>query len=208
MIDLKDIKLLIFDFDGTIANTSDLHRIAFEKVLLPFDLSFNYKDIAGKSTYDALIQIFKKHCHAITEAEIKLLQNEKQTYVRELIEEYLEPLDGVDEFLEWALSRFQLAIATSGSKKTILTAIKKLRYEHFFNPILCTEDVDKSKPNPDIFLAALNITKTKKQNALIFEDSLVGFKAAQSAGIKYIDVTNGFFVKFCEKYVVETIKNF
>ena len=58
---IKNAKFIIFDFDGTIADTSPLHEAAFQKIFEPFQISINYCEIAGKSTKEALDYISKEN---------------------------------------------------------------------------------------------------------------------------------------------------
>ena len=57
---IENAKFLIFDFDGTIADTSSIHEKAFKKVFGPFFIKINYQEISGKSTKDAIDHILKK----------------------------------------------------------------------------------------------------------------------------------------------------
>ena len=113
---LEDKQLLIFDFDGTVANTTPMHAAAFKKVLSPLGIDVHYPCIAGMKTADALIYCASSHGLELTEDQIKELQIAKQSVVRELISIALEPLKDIDWFLDWATQKYHLAMATSGSR--------------------------------------------------------------------------------------------
>lgn len=183
-------KLLIFDFDGTIAETSHLHAQAFAETLAPFGISFCYQHIAGMRTSEALLSCFDQAgLEQPTSGELELLVTEKQNRVRELIGTSLEPLDGMDAFLHWAKTRFKMALVTSGSRVTVSLALDKLGYNTFFQTQIFAEDVKSGKPDPEGFLLALNESNCKPEHALIFEDSIAGFKAAAKANIEYVNVS-------------------
>lgn len=179
--------LLIFDFDGTVADTSALHAAAFEEVLAPLGVRLDYATIAGLKTRDAMTQCLAPAGIRPDAATLDKLVRDKQHLVRELISRRLEPIEGVDEFLQWAKKRFVLSMATSGSRGTVSLALEKLGYTGCFSPLVCAEDVERSKPSPDAFLRVLEITSTSSASALVFEDSDAGFAAARAAGLDCID---------------------
>lgn len=189
---IKNAKFLIFDFDGTIADTSLIHEKAFKKVFEPFFININYQEISGKSTKDAVDYILKKNNLKIMPAKIESLIRRKQTIVREEIISCsdFKPLPNVKEFIENVYGNYQLAIASSGSRKTIELALKKLNLINYFNLILCSEDVIKSKPSPEIFLKVINLAKYSKEDSLIFEDSQNGIEASIAAKIPFININN------------------
>jgi HAD superfamily hydrolase (TIGR01509 family) len=181
-------RLLIFDFDGTLADTSSLHAQAFSETLAPFGIIVDYSKLAGRKSVDAFLFCFADL--ELTTPDTQALTNlvlEKQRRVRTLINEALEPLPGVDEFLLWAKKKYSIALVTSGSRGTVELALKKLGWMGWFDPILFAEDVAQAKPNPEGFLRVLKITGIAVEDALVFEDSEVGFKAAKAAGINFID---------------------
>jgi len=184
-------QLLIFDFDGTVADSSPLHARAFHKVLRPYGVTVNYPSIAGLRTLDALRCLLGEVALNLSAAELNLLVTSKQQTVRAMIASELVPLAGVDVFLRWARSRFMLAMASSGSRETVELGLERLGYGGWFTPLLCSEDVRLPKPNPEIFLCVLEHAKVPAADAIIFEDSEAGLAAAQSAGIDSYDIRIG-----------------
>jgi HAD superfamily hydrolase (TIGR01509 family) len=190
---LEGKKLLIFDFDGTVADTTPLHAEAFAEVLAPLGISVDYSSIAGLKTLDAMHKLLDKAGVKLSEFDVHALVVAKQAFVRGLISEKLEPIPGVDEFLRWAKPKFHLSMVTSGSSGTVQLALEKLGYLNWFEPLVCAEDVCNAKPDPEGFLSALSLTAIPAEQALIFEDSEAGFLAARNAEIEFIEVTNYYF---------------
>ena len=184
---LSGKNLLIFDFDGTIADTSPLHAAAFEQVLVPLGVGVDYAKIAGLNTRDAMTQCLAHGGISLNSAALDKLVQNKQYIVRNLISRQLKPVEGVDKFLQWARERFTLSMATSGSRGTVSLALQKLGYEGWFSPLVCAEDVERSKPSPEAFFRVLEITRVSSSFALVFEDSDAGFTAARAAGLDCID---------------------
>jgi HAD superfamily hydrolase (TIGR01509 family) len=187
---INNAKFLIFDFDGTIADTSPIHEKAFKNVFESFCVNINYKEISGKSTKEAISYLIKINNLQIKDEEVEKLIKYKQTLVRKEIvsSPNFKTLPYVREFIENVYGNYQLAIASSGSRETISLALKKLNLKQYFNFIICSEDVEKSKPSPDIFLKTINLAKYKREDSLIFEDSQNGLKASMAARIPFIDV--------------------
>ena len=187
---LENKKLLIFDFDGTIANTSALHAQAFSDILNPLGIPVDYQAIAGLRTTEAILRCFQAcTMDSPDPSDLQVLVSLKQKRVRDLISIFLEPLPNIDAFISWASSRYILALVTSGSKNTVSLAMNKLGYSRLFRMEVYAEDVAEGKPSPEGFLRVLQVHRILREDAIVFEDSEVGFKAARSAGIQFIDVT-------------------
>ena len=152
---LQGKKLLVFDFDGTVADTSPLHEAAFAEVLAPLGIAVDYSSIAGLKTLDAIRQCLNGAGRILDEAALARLVSAKQHSVRQMICEALQPLPGVDAFLRWAQRHYKLAMVTSGSRGTVSLALKKLGYTEWFDPLICADEVQHAKPDPEGFLSDL-----------------------------------------------------
>ncbi len=181
-------RLLIFDFDGTLADTTPLHAAAFSAVLGPFGVPVDYARIAGMRTHEALLMCTRAAGIELREGLLAELVMAKQAHVRERIATELRPLPGVDAFLRAVRGRLPLAIATSGSRTTVELSLTALGYAGWFDLVLCAEDVHHAKPDPEIFASILARTGCAPEDALVFEDAEAGFAAARAAGLAYVDV--------------------
>lgn len=185
---LQGRPLLIFDFDGTIADSSPLHEQAFREVLEPLGLSVDYAQLAGRATLDAV-----RHCFALNRretgdlAQLAELARRKQERGRELIATKLTAFPAAAALLDWVRPRHQLALVTSGSRATIDLALARLGLADWFDPLLTADDLDRAKPDPQGFLAAVHMAGATPDQALVFEDSDAGFEAARRAGIEVVD---------------------
>lgn len=184
---LRAARLLIFDFDGTVADTSPFHAAAFATVLAPYGIAVDYPRIAGRRTLDALRACISEAGRDPADLPLDALVAQKQQLVREQIARGLAPLPGVDPFLRWARARYPLALATSGSRGTVGLALETLGYAGWFDPFVCADDITHAKPHPELFLTVLARTGCAAADALVFEDSASGFAAADAAGIGWVD---------------------
>ena len=190
--------LLIFDFDGTIADTSPLHEAAFKIVLLPLGVIVLYPAIAGMRTAEAMVHCLTNCGVNLQKHELDNLMSAKQRLVREMMQYQLHPMPGVDRFLEWARKHYRLSMATSGSRNTVELALAKLGYSDWFDPLVCAEDVERAKPHPDAFQKVLMLTGCPPEAALIFEDSDAGLVAARAAGVSCVHVNAESWNRFME----------
>jgi HAD superfamily hydrolase (TIGR01509 family) len=179
--------VLIFDFDGTVAETTSLHARAFSETLAPFGVPVDYPSIAGLKTQDAIVRCLRMGSRCETDFDLSALVAEKQRRARTLIARELMPIPAVEAFLVRARTCFRMALVTSGSRGTVTLALRKLGYEDWFDPIVCQEDVSRAKPAPDGFLKALAAIPSRPDQALAFEDSQFGFEAARAAGLAVVD---------------------
>ena len=131
---IKNAKFIIFDFDGTIADTSLLHEAAFQKIFEPFQISINYCEIAGKSTKEALDYILSKNNLELNHEEKNHLIIKKQFLVREKIKysSSFKSIPYVKEFINKLSQLYTLGIASSGSRQTIELALTRLDLIKYF----------------------------------------------------------------------------
>jgi HAD superfamily hydrolase (TIGR01509 family) len=102
-------------------------------------------------------------------------------------------LPGVLDLIHAAKAHgLKLAIASSSHHAWVDNHAKRLGIFHYFDKVICADDVGvgRTKPNPDLFLLALDQLKVQKEAAIVFEDSPNGVKAANRAGIFVVAVPN------------------
>lgn len=186
----KNKKLLIFDYDGTIANTASIHKEAFAKTLDNIDLQYKYKDLAGLNTEEALKKIFETNQLKLADS-ITNLSAQKRKIALKIMRTDLKLMPDFDSFIQFAKQYFILSVVSSGSRESINFGLKKFKLHSLFVNIITNEDVKFAKPSPEGFLLSLeSIEGIKKEEALIFEDADSGLEAARLAGIDVVDIRN------------------
>lgn len=187
---LEGRSLLIFDFDGTIADTSPLHAQAFREVLEPLGLMVDYPRMAGLTTLDAIRTCFELNGREEPGREVlDQLARQKQVRGREAISAQLTAFPAAAALLRWSRPNYRLALVSSGSRATIDLALARLGFDGWFDPILTADELGQAKPDPEGFLSAVEICGSALEQSLIFEDSAAGFEAARRAGIDAVDAT-------------------
>lgn len=189
------LKALIFDFDGLILDTETPEVMVWQSIYreygfnLPVDEWEKTIGGYGLSNFDAAV-----HLAALSQGR---LDSEKmnQRYRREadMLININPVMPGVMNMIQQAQETgIALAVGSSSPHSWVDTHLKRLGLFHYFKYIVCQDDVPPghTKPKPDIFLKALNLLKVQQDEAVVFEDSPNGVKAAQTAGVFVVAVPN------------------
>jgi HAD superfamily hydrolase (TIGR01509 family) len=197
---------LIFDVDGTLAETEELHRQAFNHAFARHGLDWQwdravYKDLlrvtGGKErirAYHARLGI----APALPDADIAALHRIKTVHYAELVETGCCPLrPGVTDLLIAAKARGQrLAIATTtshGNIDALLSRALGRRWAADFDAIVAGDDVRHKKPAPDVYFEILARLKLNAPDCVAIEDSANGLSAASRANIPVLITKSMFF---------------
>lgn len=193
------LNALIFDVDGTLADTEETHRQAFNHAFLQFDLKWEwsqpvYRQLLKTSGGSERIVVFIRTLSLPMPEKARLYQlvaavhRAKTQLYRELIADGRCPLrPGVVRLLDEArASGIRLAIAsTSAAANThaLLTRHLGAGALRMFDAIACAEHVQQKKPAPDIYRLALATLGEPASRCVAFEDSGNGLRAAKAAGL-------------------------
>jgi HAD superfamily hydrolase (TIGR01509 family) len=181
----------LFDLDGTLIDSSPLHDEAYRVVLERFrkDLlrDFSYDNLKALPTLDGFQSL------GVLDLNERLaLTEHKQRYFRSAVaSNRLKALGGAQELLE-DLRRRQcsLFIVSSGSRKSVIGALRGVGLESFFEDIITPDEVTHGKPAPDAFLLCMSRHRLAVDDTVVVEDALPGIKAARAAGLYVIGVHN------------------
>jgi len=196
---------IFFDLDGVLIDLKELHRDAYISAwneLNPtntIDCAFHSKFLEARSTNDK-IPICNKHLN--TSATIHDVSTLKQTITKDLLKDFYG-LNSVAETIRWLKGQGHvLACCSNSIRNTIHVVLGKLNILDQFSLILSNEDVTQTKPNPEIYLKAASHFGVDPSTCIVFEDSVIGKRAATDAGCHVIPVTNANditvdFVRLC-----------
>ncbi|MFH1752485.1 MAG: HAD family phosphatase [archaeon] len=191
------IKAVLFDLDGTMVEAEDLHSKAYETIIKEYGKKPVFDEngvthVPGLKEKDTWIMLKEKL--EINEDVKVLIEKRNKVYLKLI--QGIKARQGLIELLELLENKnLKLAVASSGVSKNIQTVLELLKVKHFFQVIVSGQFVEKSKPEPDIFLEAARKLEVKPEDCLVLEDAQVGVEAGFNAGMKVIAVPNKFTLK-------------
>ncbi len=185
-------KAFIFDLDGVIVDTAKYHFLAWEKLANQLGINFTHEhneELKGVSRVRSLDLILALgNITASQEDKNKWLIQKNEDYLSYLVDmDEREILPGVVKVLE-CLKNNNQAIALGSASKNARPILKKTNIMHFFDAIVDGNDVSNAKPDPEVFLQAAQRLSINKENAVVFEDSVAGIQAANSAKMTSVGI--------------------
>lgn len=183
------IKAIIFDFDGLIIDTETVWYLAYKEALQNYNEDFPLEVfVKCIGTDDLALNAFIGEKLGIESIEI----------IKSLAKEYhkakMEPLDireGVKDYLiEAKKLGIKIGLASSSSREWVEGFLKQLQIIDYFEAIKTREEVEKVKPDPTLYIKTLEALNIHADEAIAFEDSANGARAAIAAGIKCVIVPN------------------
>jgi HAD superfamily hydrolase (TIGR01509 family) len=187
------LKSLIFDFDGLILDTETPELEAWQAIYRDYGYELTAQTWgqivggSGVSSFDPAENLISLTDRTSAESVLKDLARDTSL----AIIHRKTPLPGVEALIHEARRKgMKLAVASSSPHDWVEGHLERLGMRHLFDVVKCREDVQRTKPHPDLFLAALTALKIQNTEAVVFEDSPNGVLAAQKAGIYVIAVPN------------------
>ncbi len=206
------IKGVVFDFNGTLFFDTHLHNQAWDTFLkkhaLRLDNEEKNQKIHGKNNEEILRNVFSDH---LSIEEIKKLSIEKEDIYQSLcLENEMVLAPGAEEFINFlGLRNIPFTIATASDLYNLEFYFKYLDLGRYFelSKIVYSNGKIKSKPNPEIFLKAMEILQIEPRETLIFEDSTSGIKAAKNSNAGKIIIVKSTDEEY-EEWNYDIIKSF
>lgn len=188
---MSNIKTIIFDLDGVLIETKQLHYSALNQAL-GLDYQISWQEHLSK--YDGLKTNQKldmlTHDKALPTSQHHSIWQKKQRLTLNMLKS-TEPSQRLIECLS-RLERegYKLACCSNSIRKTVLTILSKLGIIEYFDLIISNEDVQNSKPHPEMYWKAMTILNCTPEQTLILEDSPYGLKAANQSGAFVMRITS------------------
>jgi beta-phosphoglucomutase family hydrolase len=181
-------KGLIFDLDGTLADTMPIHYIAWKNAAAIYGIDFTpelFLELAGIPLYptvEKLNQIFGKTIDAREMGDLKEAEFERNMH-------QTPEIKIVTDLVRANLGKLPIAIGTGGARRLVLKTLEIIGLKDYFDVIVCSEDVNNYKPHPETFLKCAEQMRIKPVDCEVFEDGSLGIQAAHAAGMMVVDVT-------------------
>ncbi|MCA9650615.1 MAG: HAD family phosphatase [Myxococcales bacterium] len=180
-------RALVFDCDGTLADSMPAHFVAWGDALRPHGLVFpeeRFYAAAGMSTREIIEMLAREQGRRVDVAAIALDKDEQ--YLRHL--EHVRPIEPVVAIAREHRGRIPMAVATGNVRRLAEATLGALGICEWFQAIVGADEVARSKPAPDAFLEAARRLGVDPRECRAYEDGDPGLEAARAAGMEAIDV--------------------
>lgn len=184
---MREIRGIVFDCDGTLADTMPLHWKAWTSVASRHGLHFpkeRFYALGGVPSRDIIKMLCEEQGKQLD--HLAVAREKEEAYLPFLPE--VKPIDIVVKVAEANHGNLPMAVASGGMKHIIEQVLEHLRIRHYFDAIVTSEDVKRQKPAPDIFLEAARRIGVDPEHCRAYEDTDLGMQAIRSAGMEAIDV--------------------
>ncbi|MCR4336074.1 MAG: HAD family phosphatase [archaeon] len=188
------MKAVLFDMDGVIVDTMDLHWTAAQRSLSNEGLEITkveLKKLDSTKSSEAFAQFFKSK----SEQEIEEMIVKKYAWLKKKVKG-IKPIPGFFELLFKLKGKYSLGVVSSSRRDFVEYILEEIGEKDSFDVIVGAEDVSKGKPNPECYLKAAKKLNIAPEKCLVIEDSIYGIKSAKSAGMKCVAVTNTYDKNF------------
>lgn len=185
-------KAVIFDLDGVLVTTDHYHYKAWKKIAdkfeIPFDEEVNHR-LRGVSRLDSLNIILENSEVEFSNAEKMNLSEEKNEFYKKYLQKLTPSNIDVNVLLTLKkLKEKDLKLAIGSSSKNAEFILRRTNLMSYFDAISDGNNVEKSKPNPEVFLKAAEFLGQKPENCIIVEDAVSGILAGNRAGMKTVAI--------------------
>ena len=181
------IKGLVFDCDGTLADTMPLHWRAWQMITIRHELHFpedRFYSLGGVPSRDILKMLAEEQGRSLD--HIAVAHEKEEAYMPMLPQ--VEPIHAVVEIAKANHGKIPMAVASGGTQKIICDVLEHLKIRHLFAAVVTSEMVKHQKPAPDIFLEAARRIGVEPRLCRAYEDTDLGLRAIRDAGMEAVDV--------------------
>lgn len=182
-------KGLIFDIDGTIADTMPIHFVAWREVCAEQGIEFTpelFTEVTGMPALQTSQYLKRKFHKDFDEKEFTMKKEE----IFEKNMDKAKPIEPIVRLIHQYKGKLPMACGTGGPQYLAWRTLKIAGVMDCFQIVVSAEDVKNHKPDPETFLKAARLIHVNPHDCQVFEDGKLGIQAAEAAGMMATDVTH------------------
>ncbi len=188
---IDKFKTVIFDMDGVLFDTEKIYLDVWTKVFEKYGYRMT------KEVYCKVIATGRENVKKVFKDEfgdnipIEKMYKEKDKALSEELKKKIPIKDGAYELLKYLKAKkYKLALATSASKERMEKQLNQSNFNNIFDEVVCRDEVEKIKPNPEIFLKAASKLNVSPEECIVIEDSSAGIEAAYKGNMTPLHVVD------------------
>lgn len=185
MSNVKNPPAIIWDMDGVLIDSGDLHYYTWRDALdeemgLPLTRG-QFDSLFGADNFTLLGRLIGRDP---SPQELALVAGRKETAYREGMRQHVHPIQASIQMVERLHERgWPQIVATSAPRENVLAMMEVFAFDRWFESYVCVDDVASGKPAPDVFLKAAELLGVTPAHCVVIEDSTPGVMAARAAGM-------------------------
>jgi len=184
-------RAVLWDMDGTLIDSEEFHWISWRDTMAKEGIPITREQFLSSfgQRNDSIVPRWLGA--ASTPEWVERISNAKEELYRDLIRKYgMSPLPGVSDWVRRLHEEGWLqAIASAAPRPNIEVVVESLKAAHYFRAIVSAEDVQKGKPDPEVYLLAASRVGVSPDRSIVVEDAVAGVEAARNAGMRSIGVS-------------------
>jgi len=184
-------RAVLWDMDGTLVDSEDLHWISWRNTLANEGIFITHSQFLSSfgQRNDSILPRWLG-AEATPERMEKIANAKEELYRRRVRRNGISPLPGVTNWLHRLHEQGWLqAIASAAPRANIDAVLEALSATHIFQAIVSAEDVHRGKPDPEVYLTAAARVGVPPERCIVVEDAIAGVEGARRAGMKSIGVS-------------------
>lgn len=194
MVDQPAESGLIFDCDGTLADTMPLHYVSWQEVTSKYGLDFSeerFYSWAGQPTVFILEKLLAEKSKS---GDAQAIAREKDEVFHQLLDR-VEPIEPIVEIARKYRGSCRMGVGSGSTRDAVQQILKHIGLDDFFDAVVGAEDTENPKPAPDVFLRVAELIKVDPTDCRVYEDADLGLEAARRAGMSAFDIRTVFTPK-------------
>lgn len=178
---------MVFDMDGTLVDNMHFHHRAWKEFLSKHGIRISDEEFHRKNV-GTIKEVIPKFMPHVQDPDLIMeLGMQKEAVYRTLYGPHIQPLAGLQSFLDQAYNAgIPIALASAADAKNIDFTLEGLGMAHYFKAITGSEEVEKGKPSPDVYLYSARKLQADPGHCIAFEDTPSGIRAALAAGMRVV----------------------